>query len=104
MIHDSESDVEGNEKSECNDPESDSYSSDDGNHSEESEGSSVESIDGTLAEGHENKPPQGTGRSHVTGRVQGTHGGSGMSTKGRRSCKEVKPDYKWQEVGAGAWI
>ena len=51
----------------------------------------------------------GTGRSHVTGQVQGTHGGSGMSTRGmstrgRRSRKEVKSDYKWEEVGAGEWI
>ena len=57
-------------------------------------GSSVDSIDGTLAEGDENRPPQGSGRSHITGRVKGTHGGNGMNTRGRRSGKEVKPDYK----------
>ena len=59
------SDVEGS-KSECKDSESDSYNNDDGDHSGETEGSSVDSIAGTLADSDENITPQGTGRSHVT--------------------------------------
>ena len=59
------SDVDGNEN-ECNDSESDSYSSDDGDHSGETESSSVHSINGVLAESDENRTSQGTGRSHVT--------------------------------------
>ena len=100
MIYDSESDVESNE-SMCNDSETESYSSNDGDHSGESEGSIVDSIDSTLSKGDENRPPQGTSRSHVTGGAQRTHGGNGMSTRGRRSGKEVKPDFKWEEVEAG---
>ena len=59
------SDVNCNQ-SKCNDLESDTYSRDDGDHSGETEGSSVGSTDGALAEGYENKPPQQTGRSHIT--------------------------------------
>ena len=46
--------------------ESHSHSSDDGDHSGETEGSSMDSIDGALADGDENRPPQRTGRSYVT--------------------------------------
>ena len=59
------SDVNGNQ-SKCNDSESDSYVSDDGDHNGETEGSSVDSIDGTLADGDENRPPQRRGKSHIT--------------------------------------
>ena len=64
MIMTGESGVEGNE-SEYNDSECDSYSSDDGDNSGESEGSSADIVDGALAEGDENRQPWGTGRSHV---------------------------------------
>ena len=75
---------------------------DGGEGSGETEGSNVESVDGDVIEGDENRPPQGTGTSHVTGGGQGTHGSSGMTTtRGRRSGKEVKSNYKWEEVGAG---
>ena len=33
-------------------------------HSRETEGSSMDSIDGALADGDENRTPQGAGRSH----------------------------------------
>ena len=105
MIYENESDVDGNQ-SEYEDSDSDGYSSDDGgDHSGETEGSSVDSIDGEMTEVDENRPPQGTGTSHVTGGRQGTHRSSGMSTKrGRRSGKGVKSNYKWEEVGAGEWL
>ena len=58
------SDVDGN-KSECNDSESDSYNSDNGDHSGENEGSSVDNIEGALAEGNENREPQQAGTSYI---------------------------------------
>ena len=42
----------------ASDSESDNYSSDDGDHSGKTEGSSVDSIDGASSEGDEKRPPQ----------------------------------------------
>ena len=81
---------------------SDSFSS---NYGDNSDGSSVDSVDETLDEVG-SRTQQGRDRSHISGGGVGTHGASGTGRdsdngRSRGPGKAVKPAYRWEEVGPG---